>query len=100
GHVDIDVVLILRIDDKRMGVRAAASLHCGYLPGIPDVRYIEDPHAAEPILLRRRDGWLFLFAEGGRRRGWKSLRAAIESAVWHLDRHKHQVLINGRVSLT
>src|SRR6185369_1477976 len=66
GHVDIDVVLVLRIDHERMRVRAAASLHCGYLLRILDVGYIEDPHTAEAIALRRGKARLFLFA-GGRR---------------------------------
>src|SRR5262245_66262138 len=80
-----------------MRVRAAASLHCRYLPGTLNVGYIENPYAAKPIFLRC--GRLFLFAGGWRRSRWKSLYAAIEAAIWHLDRHKHQVLVNRHISL-
>src|SRR5215510_9937987 len=96
-YVDIDVVLILRIDYKRMRVRAAASLHCCYLPGILNVGYIENPYASEPIFLRRGQSRLFLFAGGGWRSRWKSLYATIEASIRHLDRHKHQVLVNRHI---
>src|SRR2546421_12940354 len=48
--IDKDVVLIIRIDDQRVRMRSAASLHRGYLFRIPDVGNIENPHAAETIL--------------------------------------------------
>src|SRR2546423_3656649 len=83
-----------------MGVRAAASLHCSYLLRTSNVGYIENPHAAKAVFLRRRDSWLFLLAGGRRRCGWKSLCAAIEAAIWLLDRHKHQVLVNRHISLS
>src|SRR6266850_3810696 len=53
-YVDVDVVLIIRIDDQRMRVRPAASLHRGHLLRILDVRNIENSHAAETIFLRWR----------------------------------------------
>src|SRR5260370_594301 len=82
-----------------MGVRPAASLHCGHLPGVFNVGYIENPNAAEPVFLWRRQLRLFLFA-GGRRRSWrKSLCSAIEAAIWLLDRHKHQVPVNRDIPL-
>src|SRR5262245_44654325 len=83
-----------------MGVRAAARLHCCYLLWIPDVGYVENSYTAKPILLRRGYSWFLLFAGGRRRLRWKSLRAAIETAVGHLDRHEHQVLVNRNVSLS
>src|SRR5262249_55053989 len=100
GYVDIDVVLILGIDYKRMGVRAAASLHCCDLPGTLDVGYIENPYAAESIFLRCRQSRLFLFPGWRRRSRWKSLCAAIEAAIWLFDRHKHQVLVNRHIPLS
>ena len=54
GHVDVDVVLIIRIDDQRVRVRAAASLHRGDLLRRFDVGDIEYPNAAETIFLRGR----------------------------------------------
>ena len=83
-----------------MGVRAAASLHRSHLPGTFDVGYIENPYAAEPIFLRRGYIWLFLFACAGRRSWCESLYTAIDAAVWLLDRHKHQVLVNRYVPLS
>src|SRR5262245_56815536 len=82
-----------------MRVRAAASLHCRYLPGTPNVGNIENPYAAEPLFLRREQRRLFLGACERRRPWWKSLYAAIDAAIWHLDRHKHQVLVNRHIPL-
>src|SRR5262249_33134023 len=59
----------------------------------------ENPYAAEPIFLRRGQRRLFLFASGRRRSRWKSLYAAIEAAIRHLDRHKHQVLVYRHIPL-
>jgi hypothetical protein len=82
-----------------MRVRAAARLHCRHLPGTLNVGYIENPYAAEPIFLRRGRSRFFLFAGGRRRSRWKPLYAAIDAAIWHLDRHKHQVLVNRHIPL-
>ena len=59
--IDVDVVLVIRIDDQRVRVRAAASLHGCHLLRISDVADIEDSHAAETIFLcgRRRCRLLF-----------------------------------------
>jgi hypothetical protein len=83
-----------------MCVRAAASLHSSYLPGTPDVGYIENPYAAEPIFLRARAEPAFsLRRRAAEVRGGNPLCAAIEAAICHLDRHKHQVLVNRHISL-
>src|SRR5262245_18011053 len=87
-----------------MGVRAAARLHCRQLPGISNVGDIENPYPAEPIFLWRGYARLFLlvFLLIGRRLRflWKSLRAAIDAAIWLLDRHKHQVPVNRHIPLS
>src|SRR2546423_11785021 len=54
GHIDVDVVLVIRIEDQRVRVRAAASLHRGDLLRILDVTDIENSHTAEAIFLRSR----------------------------------------------
>ena len=53
-HVDINVVLVIRIDDQCVRVRAATGLHRGHLLWTLDVTDIENSHAAETIFLR---GW-------------------------------------------
>src|SRR6267142_4297161 len=62
GYIDVDIVLIIRIDDQRMRVRAAASLHRGHLLRILDVGNIENSHAAETIFLRWRWRRVFLLS--------------------------------------
>ena len=64
--VDVNVVLIVRIDDQRVRVRAAAGLHGGDLLRILDVGNVEDPHAAETIFLRT-GGCGFLLSRRRRR---------------------------------
>src|ERR1043165_2845625 len=88
--IDVDVVLIIRINYKGMRVRAAAGLHRRHLFRIPDVCDIENPYSAETIFLRCRWMRLVLFSSRRRRRRRKTLRPAIESAIWHLHRHKQQ----------
>src|SRR5689334_22902513 len=82
-----------------MGVRATASLHCGYLLRTSNIGYIENPDATEAVFLRRGDIRLVLLAGRWRWRWWKSLCAAIETAIWLLDRHEHQVLVNRHIPL-
>ena len=61
GDVDVDVVLVLRIDEHRVRVRAAAGLHVADVLRIRDVGDVEDANAAQAVLadgvlhaLRRR----------------------------------------------
>src|SRR5438552_18191612 len=100
GYIDVNVVLIIRIDDQRVRVRSATSLHCGDLLRTLDVTDIEDSRAAKTIFLRRR--WLLpgLLSRRWRRIRRESLYAAIDATVGHLDRHEHQVLVNRHVALT
>src|SRR5215208_2698645 len=99
-HVDVNVVLVIRINDESMRVRATASLYDSYLLRIFDISNIEDSHAAETISLRRRR--LLLFS-GWRRWLWrwrrKSLCPAIHPAVCHFHRHEEQVFVNRQVAL-
>ena len=53
GHIDIDVVLVVRIGDHRVRVRAAAGLHVGDVLRAGDVGDVEDADAAQPILAHR-----------------------------------------------
>ena len=99
-NVDVDVVLVVRIDHQRVRVRAAAGLHRRHLLRIFDVGDVENSHSAEAIFLRRRRRrlvLLFPLAGGGARR--KSLRTAIQPAVRHLHRHEQQILVNRNVAL-
>src|SRR5438309_1701083 len=96
--IDIDIVLVIRIYDQGVRVRAATRLHRGDLLRRFDVADVKNPHAAETIFLRSR--WLILILSRSRGRIWgKSLRSTIDTTVRHLDRHKHQVLINRNVAL-
>src|SRR6185503_19940643 len=54
GHVDVNVVLVIRIHDERVRVRATTSLHSGHLLWIFDIADIKNSHAAETIFLRGR----------------------------------------------
>ena len=53
-HIDIDVVLIIRIDDQSMRVRAATGLHGSDLLRTLDVTDVENSHSSETIFLRGR----------------------------------------------
>src|SRR5205814_6880775 len=55
GDVDVDIFFVVRIENKRMRVRAAAGLHGGDLLRIANVGNVEDAHAAEPLFLRGRN---------------------------------------------
>src|SRR5437763_9010322 len=80
GHIDVDVVLVIRIDDQRMRVRAAASLRRGHLLRTLEVTDIENAHAAKAIFLRC--WWLILIlSRSARWRRGKYLRAATYTAV-------------------
>ena len=68
-------------------MRTAAGLHSGDLLGAADIGDVEDAHAAETI---------FLYRAGIRS---ESLLAAVDTAVRHFDRHKHQILINRNIAL-
>src|SRR5215210_5597449 len=92
--VDIDVVLIIRINYQGMRVRAAAGLHRCHLLRIPDVGDIENPYPAEAIFLRCRKTGLVLLSRSGRWLRRKTLWTAIQSAIRLLHRHKEQVLVN------
>src|SRR4030095_10430338 len=79
-HIDVDIVLIIRINDEGMRVRTSASLHCRDLLRILDVADVEDSHSAETIFVRGRKirpgrTWR------ARRIGRKSLSTAIKPAV-------------------
>ena len=82
--VHVDVRRVLRIDDERVRVRAAAGLHGRDLLRLPDVGDVEDAHAAEAL---RADGRL------------DALRAAVEAAARLLDRHEQQVAVDRHVTL-
>ena len=90
GDVDVNVLLVVRIDDQGMRVRAATSLYCRDLLRMSDVADVEYSHAAEAIFLRRRYRLVVSFSwRRGRmrrrlRRRWReSLRPAIQTSVWH-----------------
>src|SRR5258708_12989660 len=51
GDVDINVVLVVRIEDQSVGVRAAAGLHGGDLLGILAIFDVEDPTPPAAFLL-------------------------------------------------
>src|SRR5205814_336368 len=55
---------------------------------------------AKQLFLRRGPTRTFRFASGWRRVRWKSRCTAINAAIWHLDRHKHQVLVDRHISLS
>ncbi len=80
-----------------MRMRTAAGLHGGNLLWFRDIANIENPYAAKTVFLDR--GFMVLAC---RRRGLnrKSLHAAIQTSVRHLDRHKHQVLVNRNIALS
>ena len=84
GHVDIDVLLVLRIFEHRVRVRPTAGLHIGEQLRCLDVRDVEDPHAAHAL---RTDGVLY------------ALGRAVDPTVVGLDRHEHQVPIHRDVIL-
>ena len=52
-HVDEDVVVVARLRDDGVGVRAAAGLHARHQLGAGDVRDVEDADAAHAILADR-----------------------------------------------
>src|SRR5260221_5131726 len=62
GHVDIDVVFVVRVEDQSVGVRATASLHGRNLLGVLDIGNIEDADAAETIFLRSGQAAFFFVA--------------------------------------
>ena len=115
GDVDIDVVLIFRIDHQRMRVRAAAALHGGDLLGIREVADVEDADAAEPVRDWEAEADVAAAPArlpgqrapgGGRRRRHitgrqrDSLRAAVEASIGRLRRHEQQMAVHRYVSLT
>ena len=51
-NIDIHIVLILRVDNQRMRMRAAARLHIRHLLRIPQVTDVEDPHPLHPVRAR------------------------------------------------
>ena len=103
-NVDVDVVLVVGIDDQRVGMRAAAGLDGADLLRILDVGNIEDSHAAKTFrgcgAACAAFSVFFLMAGRRRWRRWReALRAAIQAAVRHLDGHKQQVAIDGDIAL-
>src|SRR5579859_3877296 len=56
GDIDVNVVLVFRVDDQSVRVRAAAGLHRRNLPGIFDIGDVKDAHATEALFLRWRSG--------------------------------------------
>ena len=114
GDVDVDVVLVLRVDHERMRVRAAAALHGGDLLRIREVADIEDADAAEPVRAGRRRrtphacGLGSVGAGGRRGRRWRrhvtgrqrySLRAAVDASIDRLGRHEEQMAVHRDVAL-
>ncbi len=52
-HIQVDIVLIVRIRHQRVRVRSTASLHARKLLRMQNVADVEDAHAAEALLARR-----------------------------------------------
>ena len=130
GDVQIDVVLVLRIDHQGVGVRAAARLDAGQLLGMGQVADIEDAHAAEPVRAGRRRrtssssarharlarlvrrgssaGSVGGIARSSRRwRRWNvtgrqrnALRAAIDACAGGFHRHEEEMAVDRYVSLS
>ena len=84
GHIDIDVVLVVRIGDHRVRVRAAAGLHVGDVLRAGDVGDVEDADAAQPILADRLG---------------HALDAAVDPPRQAFARHEQQVLVDRDVAL-
>ena len=55
GHVDVEVVGVVRALQQRVRMRAATRLHRRDLDGRVEVRDVEDPHAAEAQRVAGRD---------------------------------------------
>jgi hypothetical protein len=53
GDIDVDVLLVLRILEHRVRVRAAAGLHVAHVLRCLDVRDIKDADAAQAVLAHR-----------------------------------------------
>ena len=84
GHIDIDVVLVVRVGDHRVRVRSAAGLHVGDVLRAGDVGDVEDADAAQPILAHRLGN---------------ALDAAVEPPRQSFARHEQQVLVDRDVAL-
>ena len=84
GDIDVDVVGILRVDERRVRVRAAARLHVADVLRIRDVGDVEDAQTAKSLLAHR-----VLHA----------LAAAVEAAGESLARDEQKVLVDRHVAL-
>ena len=114
GNIDVDIVLILRINQQRVGVGTATALHGGNLLRIADVGDIEDANAAEAVRAggRQRAGPTRGRSTGsGGSGGWRrrrrnvaggqrdALRTAVRASVQGLGGHEHQMAVNRHVAL-
>src|SRR6185437_7546020 len=84
GDIDVDIVLVFRIDEQRVRVRPAAGLHIGDVLRVVDVADVEDANAAQALLADR-----VLHA----------LAAAIEASAGCFARNEEEVLVDGNVAL-
>src|SRR6185369_1440828 len=50
-HIDVNIIFIVWVDYQGVRVRPAAGLNGSHLLRIRNVRNIEDPYTAEPVLL-------------------------------------------------
>ena len=82
---DVDVLVVVRIGHHRMGMGAAAGLHCGHLPGRLQIRHVEDAHAAEAL-----HAHAVLDALG----------AAVEPAAGLLRGHEQEIAVDRHVPLS
>lgn len=99
GNIDVNVVRIFRISDKRVSVRTAAGLNRRDLFWLCDIADVKDSNAAKPVLIRRGMSRRRLARRRGRI-GRECLLTAIGPSVRRLNRHEQQVFIDGRVALT
>ncbi len=115
--IDVNVLLVFRIDHQRVRVRPAATLHRGHLLRIRQVADIENAHPAEAVGAGRRQrtrtsspsrrprgtrGRRFGSRSRRRhvsRRQRDSLGAAIGAPVQRLRRHEEQMAVYRHVAL-
>ena len=121
-NIDIEVVLILRIDQQRVRVRSTARLHIGHLLRIRDIADIEDAYATEAVgawrwwrrtaicrrrraCRRRRRGrsQRVVGCRGSRfdisRRQRNPLRPAVRPPIIRFNRHNQQMPIYRHIPL-
>ena len=99
GDIDVEVLLVVWIGDKRVGVGSAACLHGRHLARFAWIGNVEDADAKHAERIGRR-GTAPATGGGGcgsRRSGW-AVRAAVDAAV-PFHGHKREVAPHGDVAL-